>query len=172
MAWQFHLADLFETVAATVPDRLAIVSDSLSLTYAELDARSCALASGLAASGVGRGDTVGLYMGNRAEYLEGFIAACSQARGAILAGHVANKGRAIGRAARIVEEGLRAGLNLREGGKLANDLHELYGYICLRLTHANLHNDEAAVAECQRLVQPLLDAWKAIAPQNESTPAH
>lgn len=103
---------------------------------------------------------------------EGFIAACSQARGAILAGHVANKGRAIGRAARIVEEGLRAGLNLREGGKLANDLHELYGYICLRLTHANLHNDEAAVAECQRLVQPLLDAWKAIAPQNESTPAH
>ncbi len=76
MARQFHLADLFETVAATVPDRLAIVSDSLSLTYAELDARSCALASGLAASGVGRGDTVGLYMGNRAEYLEGFIAAC------------------------------------------------------------------------------------------------
>ena len=76
MALQFHLADLFETVAATVPDRLALISDSLSLTYAELDARSGALAAGLAANGVGRGDTVGLYMGNRAEYLEGFIAAC------------------------------------------------------------------------------------------------
>jgi len=76
MARQFHLADLFETVAATVPDRMALVSDSLSLTYAELDARANALASGLAARGVGRGDTVGLYMMNRAEYLEAFVAAC------------------------------------------------------------------------------------------------
>ena len=76
MASQFHLADLFETVAATVPDRKAIISDSLSLTYGELDARANALASAMAAGGVKRGDTVGLYMGNRAEYLEAFIAAC------------------------------------------------------------------------------------------------
>jgi len=76
MAAQFHLADLFETIAATVPDRLAIVSDRLTLTFAELNARADALASGLAASGVRRGDTVGLYMMNRAEYLEAFIAAC------------------------------------------------------------------------------------------------
>jgi len=76
MATQFHLADLFETIAATVPDRPAIVSDSLRLTYAELDARASALASGMAARGVGRGDTVGLYMMNRAEHLEAFIAAC------------------------------------------------------------------------------------------------
>ncbi len=75
MTSQFHLADLFETVAGTVPDKLAIISDSLSLTYAELDARSSALASGLAAQGLTRGDTVGLYMMNRAEYLEAFIAA-------------------------------------------------------------------------------------------------
>lgn len=103
---------------------------------------------------------------------EGFISACSQARGAMQAGNVALKGRAIGRAVRIIEEGLRAGLNLREGGQLAGDLNDLYGYISLRLTHANLHNDEAAVAECQRLVQPLLDAWKAISGQTEAAPAH
>ena len=76
MANQFHLADLFETIAATVPDRTAIISDSLTLTYAELDARTNALASGLAAHGVTRGDTVGLYMMNRAEHLEAFIAVC------------------------------------------------------------------------------------------------
>ena len=76
MANQFHLADLFETIAATVPDRTAIISDSLQLTYAELDARSNALASGLAAHGLKRGDTVGLYMMNRAEHLEAFIAVC------------------------------------------------------------------------------------------------
>lgn len=74
MASQFHLADLFETIAATVPDRVAILSDSLSLTYAELNARTDAIASGLAAHGVVRGDTVGLYMMNRAEHLESFIA--------------------------------------------------------------------------------------------------
>jgi flagellar secretion chaperone FliS len=103
---------------------------------------------------------------------EGFISACAQARGAIQAGNVVAKGRAIGRAARIVEEGLRAGLNLREGGKLATDLNELYAYITLRLTHANLHNDETAVAECQRLVQPLLEAWKSITPLAVPAPAH
>jgi flagellar protein FliS len=52
------------------------------------------------------------------------------------------KGRAIGRAVRIVDEGLRAGLNLEAGGRLASDLHELYGYLNLRLTQANLRNDE------------------------------
>ncbi len=103
---------------------------------------------------------------------EGFIGACAQARGAMLAGNLAVKGRAIGRAVRIVEEGLRAGLNLHDGGALARDLHELYGYITLRLTHANLHNDEPAIAECQRLVQPLLEAWKSIGPQAESAPSH
>lgn len=74
MASQFHLADLFETIAATVPDRVAVISDSLSLTYAELDDRANRLASGLAAHGIRRGDTVGLYMMNRAEHLEAFIA--------------------------------------------------------------------------------------------------
>lgn len=76
MAKQFHLADLFETIAAAVPDRIAVISDSLRLTYAELDARSNALASGLAAHGVTRGDTVGLFLLNRAEHLEAFIAVC------------------------------------------------------------------------------------------------
>ena len=75
MAHQFHLADLFETIAATVPERLAIVSDSQSLTYAELDRRTNRLASGLAAHGIIRGDSVGLHMKNRAEYLEAYIAA-------------------------------------------------------------------------------------------------
>lgn len=103
---------------------------------------------------------------------DGFVTACSQARGAMLSGNVVVKGRALGRAVRIVEEGLRAGLNLREGGSLARDLNELYGYITMRLTHANLHNDEAAVAECQGLVQPLQQAWIAIAPPAVVAPAH
>ena len=76
MASQFHLADLFETVAATVPDRLALVGDHERYTFAQLNERCDRLAAGLAAHGVSRGDSVGLYMYNSPAYLEGFIAAC------------------------------------------------------------------------------------------------
>ena len=93
---------------------------------------------------------------------EGFMEALAQARGAIRSGDAAAKGTAIGRAVRILEEGLRAGLDVRAGGSLARDLGDLYAYVTHRLTLANLRNDEAALAECQRLMQPLRDAWLAI----------
>ena len=72
---QFHIADLFETVADAVPDRLAIQGPEASLTYRQLDERSDALARGLVDRGIERGDHVGLYMRNRAEYLEAYLAA-------------------------------------------------------------------------------------------------
>lgn len=76
MASQFHLADLFETVAATVPENIAVICGDQRLSYAELNDRAERLASGLAAHGIGRGDTVGLYVYNGPAFLEGFIAAC------------------------------------------------------------------------------------------------
>lgn len=76
MASRFHLADLFETVARTVPDRLAVIGAQQRLTFAELNQRCDRLAGGLAAHGVGRGDSVGLYLYNGPAYLEAFIAAC------------------------------------------------------------------------------------------------
>ena len=96
---------------------------------------------------------------------DGYMEAVAQARGAMRAGQPGVKGMAIGRAVRIVEEGLRAGLDLRAGGSLARDLHDLYGYLTMRLTIANLHNNEEALDECQRLMQPLRDAWTAIGTQ-------
>lgn len=74
MAHQYHLADLFETVAATAPDRVAIESGTQTLTYAQLDERSDRLAAGLCAQGICPGDTVGLYLANCPEYLEMFLA--------------------------------------------------------------------------------------------------
>ncbi len=76
MASRFHLADLFETVARTVPERLAVIGQSERLTFAALNERCDRLAAGLAAHGVGRGDSVGLYLYNGPAYLEAFIAAC------------------------------------------------------------------------------------------------
>jgi len=93
---------------------------------------------------------------------DGFMEALAQARGAIRNRDAAAKGVAIGRAVRIIEEGLRAGLDVRAGGSLAQDLGELYTYISRRLTLANLRNDEDAIDECQRLMQPLREAWQAI----------
>ena len=95
---------------------------------------------------------------------DGYMESIAQARGAMRKGDRLAKGQAIGRAVRIIEEGLRAGLDLRAGGQLARDLHELYGYLTLRLTQANLRDDDAALDECQRLMTPLREAWLAIAP--------
>ena len=102
---------------------------------------------------------------------DGCMDAIAEARGALRASEIEAKGRAIGRAVRIVHEGLSAGLNLDDGGPLAVQLRELYAYVCMRLTQANLRNDDAALAECQRLVEPLRDAWKAIAPAVDSRKA-
>lgn len=99
---------------------------------------------------------------------DGFMEALVQAQGALRQGDIAAKGRAIGRAAAIVEEGLKAGLNLEQGGALAADLRDLYAYVGLRLTQANLRNDAAALDECQRLLQPLREAWNSIGPQVDS----
>lgn len=93
---------------------------------------------------------------------EGFLESVAEARGAMRAREIERKGRAIGRAVRIVEEGLRGGLNLEAGGRLAADLNQLYSYVVMRLTTANLRNDESMLDECQRLILPLRDAWMSM----------
>jgi flagellar protein FliS len=99
---------------------------------------------------------------------DGFLEAVAQARGALLKNDVQAKALALQRALRIVEEGLRGGLDLQSGGTLARDLDELYGYLSMRLTLANLRNDDAALQECQTLVTPLRDAWQAIRGQADA----
>lgn len=96
---------------------------------------------------------------------DGFMEALAQARGAMRGGQREAKGLALGRAVRIVEEGLLDALDLASGGELAANLSLLYGYVSRRLTLANLRNDEAMLQECADLVQPLRDAWSQIAAQ-------
>jgi acyl-CoA synthetase (AMP-forming)/AMP-acid ligase II len=72
---EFNIADLFECVADTVPDREAMVSGSTRLRYRELDDRTTRLAHALADLGVGVGDHVGLYLGNTSEHVEAMLAA-------------------------------------------------------------------------------------------------
>lgn len=84
------------------------------------------------------------------------------AQGALERQDIAAKGEAIGKAVRILEEGLKAGLNLAEGGEIAANLHGLYSYSVVRLTHANLRNDVAALDEVRQLIEPIAQSWKSI----------
>jgi flagellar secretion chaperone FliS len=95
---------------------------------------------------------------------DGCTDAIAEARTAMQRGEVEAKCKAVTRAVRIVDEGLKAALDVKAGGKLAEDLLALYGYLALRLTQANLHNDAAALDECQALLEPVRGAWAAIGP--------
>ncbi len=93
---------------------------------------------------------------------DGLIQSLNAARGAMERGEIEAKGMAIGKAIRILEEGLKAGLNRAQGGDLANNLNGLYGYAVQRLTMANLRNDASAIHEVLNLIEPLADSWKQI----------
>jgi flagellar protein FliS len=87
------------------------------------------------------------------------------ARGAIVRADIAEKGRAISHAVRIIEEGLLAPLDLAAGGPLAANLRDLYDYLVQRMTVANLKSDDGVLAECARLVEVLREGWDGIAAQ-------
>lgn len=73
LAMDVNLADLCAAVAATAPDRCALVCDGQRLTYAELTSRSEQVAQHLIAAGIGPEETVGLYLPNSAAYVESML---------------------------------------------------------------------------------------------------
>ena len=72
---EYNLADLFESLADAVPDRIALVCDPRRLTYAELDERANRLAQHLRRAGIGAGDHIGVHLYNCTEYVECLLAA-------------------------------------------------------------------------------------------------
>src|SRR5574343_517478 len=90
---------------------------------------------------------------------QGALGAIASARGAMARGDVLGKCSAISKAIRIIEEGLNTGLDRVDGGELAQNLGALYDYCVLRLTLANVRNDDAIMQEVQRLIEPVAQAW-------------
>jgi 3-oxocholest-4-en-26-oate---CoA ligase len=72
---EFNLADLFESVAASVPDREAVSWHDERTTFRRLDERANRLAHGLGSLGVRAGAHVGVLTYSRPEYLESMVAA-------------------------------------------------------------------------------------------------
>lgn len=102
---------------------------------------------------------------------DGLIQSLNAARGALQRGDVAEKGRQIGKAVRILEEGLKGGLNPVQGGEIANNLRALYDYCVGRLTLANVRNDAALVEEVARLIAPVAQGWNEIGAGSAPTQA-
>ena len=71
--WNF--ADVYEAVAARVPDRPCQVQGDRTVTWAQFDARADALAADLLAAGLRQQSKVAAYLYNCPEYLETYVAA-------------------------------------------------------------------------------------------------
>src|SRR5438309_154698 len=71
---------------------------------------------------------------------DGAMVALSNARGHMKAGRIADKGKSISHAIAIINDGLRACLDKKAGGGIANNLDGLYQYMTNRLLQANLSN--------------------------------
>ena len=102
---------------------------------------------------------------------DGLLQAVNAARGALSRGDVPAKGMQIQRAVRLLEEGLKGGLDDARGGDLAAKLRALYDYCIGRLTHANLRNDADALAEVVALISPVADGWKQMGRLRNAQPA-
>src|SRR3954470_22199908 len=72
LRWRANPAGMVEAAGARHAERTALIDDEGTLTYAELDARTSALAR---AWGFGRGTTVGILCGNSRLFLEATTAA-------------------------------------------------------------------------------------------------
>jgi long-chain acyl-CoA synthetase len=68
---------LLGNAAAAFPETRAFVDDQQSITYAQMERSVALIAANLAGAGVGRGDRVGLVVGNRIEFPE-TVFACAR----------------------------------------------------------------------------------------------
>lgn len=87
-------------------------------------------------------------------------ASLNAAKGAMQRGDVDEKGRQIGKAVRILEEGLKAALNQEQGGEIAKNLASLYDYSITQITLANLRNDVSLLEAAQNVIAPVAQGWR------------
>ncbi|OMG56826.1 flagellar export chaperone FliS [Azonexus hydrophilus] len=99
---------------------------------------------------------------------DGAESALVKAQAQILEKDYEGKSHSLNKAIEIILDGLSSSLDVEQGGELAQNLRALYGYMASRLIHANIHLDSEAVAEVQKLLGEISEAWKQIrqAPNN------
>lgn len=96
---------------------------------------------------------------------EGALVSISQAKQHLMKKDIPAKGMAVSKAVQIIEEGLKASLDLRAGADLARQLWQLYEYMSRRLLLASLNNEVAGMDEVLRILGDLKEAWESIDPR-------
>lgn len=96
--------------------------------------------------------------------LDGAINKITMAKGYMNHRDIANKGSHISWAIAIIG-GLRGSLNKEAGGAIAQNLDDLYDYMCRRLVQANLDNRPELLDEVTVLLRELKNGWESIPPE-------
>jgi flagellar protein FliS len=99
---------------------------------------------------------------------DGVIVALLSAINHIKSSNVAAKGASISKAITIIDNGLRASLDQKAGGEIAQNLDALYDYMSRRLLQANMKNDIAIIEEVHGLMSDLREAWVEIGEKSDT----
>ena len=104
--------------------------------------------------------------------MEGVLSKIASANGNMRRGEVAEKGRHVSRAISIIE-GLRASLDLKTGGMIAENLDGLYDHMIHRRFEAKVRNDPGILDEVYNLMHEIKQGWDVIAENpTKAAPKH
>jgi flagellar protein FliS len=93
--------------------------------------------------------------------MDGALERIATASGCMQRGDMVEKARLLNRAVSIIGE-LRSSLDMKAGGPIAENLGELYDYMCRRLLKATSENRVEMLDEVTGLLQQIRSAWIAI----------
>jgi flagellar protein FliS len=93
--------------------------------------------------------------------LEGALDKIAAAKGHMLRGEIAEKGRFVSWAISIIS-GLQSSLDKEGGGELSHNLDDLYDYMVRRLGETAVNNDPAILDEVSSLLLEIKSAWDVI----------
>lgn len=93
--------------------------------------------------------------------MAGVLERIALAKASMARNEIAMKGQNISKAIGIVG-GLQESLNIKAGGKIAENLNNLYDYMTRRLLIANSQNNESILDEVSSLIIELKIGWDAM----------
>lgn len=101
---------------------------------------------------------------------EGALVSIANASLHLASGDVPARGAAVSRAIAIIDEGLKASVDLKAGGEIGRNLVALYEYMCYRLLNANLNGSQEGLDEVSALLRDIKNTWDAIGGVNSAKP--
>jgi flagellar secretion chaperone FliS len=94
--------------------------------------------------------------------LDGARAAIARAKLYMEEGNIPARGQSISKALDIIENGLKACLDMEKGGESAVNLRNVYELASHNLLLANLNADIERLDVADRLLADIADAWRAV----------